>query len=167
MGPMRGVFPGSFDPLTVAHLAIADAAVGRFALDRLDLVMSRVPLVKEHPGHAPLEARVAAIDAVAREGRPWLHAVVTDDRLIADMAAGYDVCVMGADKWHQLWDPGFYGGSTAKRDAAVARLPLLVVAPRDGSPLPEDAGVVVLDIAPEHRGVSSTAVREGRDDWRA
>ena len=35
---MRGVFPGSFDPLTVAHLAIADAAVSYFGLDRLDLV---------------------------------------------------------------------------------------------------------------------------------
>ena len=164
---MRGVFPGSFDPLTVAHLAIADAAVTRFALDRLDLAMSRVALVKEHPGHAPVETRVAAIEAVARQGRPWLHAVVSDDRLIADIAAGYDVCVMGADKWHQLWDPSFYGGSTVDRDAAIARLPVLAVAPRQGSSLPADAGVIVLDIAPEHQGVSSTAVREGRSDWRA
>jgi hypothetical protein len=166
MGPMRGVFPGSFDPLTVAHLAIADAAVSRFDLDHLDLVISRSALAKDHGGHAPVEERVGAIDAVASGGRAWLHAVVTDKRLIADIAEGYDVCVLGSDKWHQLWDPAFYGGAVAERDAALARIPTLAVAVRDGVPLPRHAGVVLLDIAPEHRGVSSTAVRAGRDDWR-
>jgi hypothetical protein len=66
-----------------------------------------------------------------------------------------------------LWDPAFYADSIAERDAAVARLPTLAVALREGVPLPSDAAVVVLDIASEHRAVSSTAVREGRDDWRA
>lgn len=164
---MRGVFPGSFDPLTVAHLAIADAAVSRFDLERLDLVISRLALAKDHAGHAPVEERVAAIDAAARAGRPWLHAAVTDRRLIADIAEGYDVCVLGSDKWHQLWDPAFYADSVTERDAALARLPKLAVAVRDGMPLPTDAPVVLLDVAPEHGGVSSTAVREGRDDWRA
>jgi hypothetical protein len=167
MEPMRGVFPGSFDPLTVAHVAIADAAVSHFDLDHLDLVMSRLALAKDHPGHSPVEERIAAIDAAARAGRPWLRCAVTDKRLIADIAEGYDVCVLGSDKWHQLWDPAFYADSVAERDAAVARLPTLAVAVRDGVPLPSDAGVVLLDVAPEHRGVSSTAVREGRNDWRA
>ena len=71
MEPMRGVFPGSFDPLTVAHMAIADAAVSHFGLDRLDLVISRLALAKDHAGHVPVEERVAAIDAVARAGRRW------------------------------------------------------------------------------------------------
>jgi len=167
MGTMRGVFPGSFDPLTVAHLAIADAAVRRFDLERLDLVISRLALAKDHAGHAPVEERVAAIDAAARAGRPRLHAAVTDKRLIADIAEGYDVCVLGSDKWHQLWDPAFYADSVAERDAALARLPTLAVAVRDGVPLPSEAAVVLLDVAPEHGRVSSTAVREGRDDWRA
>jgi hypothetical protein len=164
---MRGVFPGSFDPLTVAHLAIADAAVSRFDLDQLDLVISRLALAKDHPGHAPVEERIAAIDAARRAGRPWLRAAVTDKRLIADIAEGYDVCVLGSDKWHQLWDTAFYGGSAAERDTALARLPTLAVAVREGVPLPAGAGVVLLDIAPEHGAVSSTAVREGRDEWRA
>ena len=167
MEPMRGVFPGSFDPLTVAHLAVADAAVRRFDLDRLDLVISRLALAKDHGGHAPVEERAAAIAAAARDGRPWLHATVTDKRLIADIAEGYDVCVLGSDKWHQIWDPAFYSDSVAERDAALARLPTLAVATRDGTPLPLDADVVLLDVAPEHGGVSATAVREGRDDWRA
>jgi hypothetical protein len=92
---------------------------------------------------------------------------VSDRRLIADLAEGYDVCVLGADKWHQLHDPAFYA-SGAARDAALARLPQLAVAPRAGveSPGP-GAGLVVLDLDPTFHEVSSTAVRAGRHDWRA
>jgi hypothetical protein len=161
-----GVYPGSFDPLTTAHLAIADEVIARFDLERLDLAVSRVALAKEDGAHEPLEERVAAIERRS-EGRP-LRAVVTDHQLIADIAAGYDVCVVGADKWHQLHDVSFYGGSAEARDAALARLPTLAVAPRRGvAPPPPGADVVLLDIDPVFHGVSSTGVREGRDEWRA
>lgn len=160
-----GVFPGSFDPLTVAHLAIADAAHAVLGLDRLDLVLSTVALGKEDGAHASVADRVAAIEAVATAGRPWLAAKVTDARLVADIAEGYDACVVGADKWHQLHDVAFYGGSAAARDEALTRLPLLAVAPRAGVELP--AGVLVLDVDPAHGEVSSSAVRAGRHDWRA
>jgi hypothetical protein len=74
--------------------------------------------------------------------------------------------VVGADKWHQLHDVAFYGGSAAARDLALARLPRLAVAPRAGVALPAGTGAVILDLAEEHQAVSSTAVREGRTDWR-
>jgi hypothetical protein len=165
---MIGVFPGSFDPLTVAHVAIADAARAAVGLDRLDLVLSRIALVKEHGGHAPLAERIAAIEAASAAGRPWMHARVTDAQLIADIAEGYDACIVGADKWHQLYDVTFYGGSVEARDRAVARLPRLVVAPRSGVALPRAGSeVVVLDVDPRHGDVSSTGVREGRHEWRA
>jgi len=170
MGAMPvGAYPGSFDPLTVAHVAIADAARRAFGLVRLDLVLSRVALAKEHGGHAPVADRIATIESVAATGRPWLHARVSDARLVADIADGYDVCVVGADKWHQLHDATFYGGSTAARDAALARLPLLAVVPRVGVALPDDLGprALRLDVDPAHADVSSTAVRAGRHDWRA
>jgi nicotinic acid mononucleotide adenylyltransferase len=159
-----GVFPGSFDPPTVAHLAIADAARAQCSLDRLDLVVSREPLGKDRQGQSPVEERLAALEELAR-GRPWLGVAVTDDRLLVDVAAGYDVLVVGADKWAQLHDPAWYGGSATARDAAVAALPRVVVAPRAGFPLPDD--VEVLDVDPAHHEVSSTAVRAGRHDWRA
>jgi nicotinic acid mononucleotide adenylyltransferase len=164
---VRGCYPGSFDPLTIAHLAIADAAVAACGLDRLDLVLSRVALAKESGHDAPLEDRVAAIERVAAGGRSWLGAVVTDARLVADIADGYDVCVLGADKWAQLLDVAFYDGSAARRDDALARLPRLVVAPRPGFPVPARDDVVVLDVDAALGEVSSTAVRDGRDDWRA
>jgi hypothetical protein len=147
--------------VTVAHVAIAEAALDASGLDGVDLVLSRVALGKEEGHHSPLEQRVAAIDAL---GRAWLHAVVTDARLIADIAAGYGAVVVGADKWHQLHDVGFYDGDAHMVDA-LGRLPRLLVAPRAGVALPAD--VDVLDVDPAHHEVSSSGVRAGRDDWRA
>jgi len=162
----HGVFPGSFDPLTVAHLAIADAARAQCALDRLDLVVSQVPLAKEDRRQAPVAERLAAIEAVTAD-RPWLRARSTEHQLLADIAQGYDVLVVGADKWLQLHDPRFYGGSEVELRAALDRLPPVAVAPRAGVPLPADGPAVVLDVDPAHHDVSSTAVRDGHDDWRA
>ena len=142
-------------------MAIAEAALAASGLDGVDLVLSRVALGKAHGHHAPLKARVGASEAL---GLAWLGAVVTDARLVADVADGYGAVVVGADKWHQLHDPAFYGGATAMA-AALARLPRLLVAPRAGVELP--AGLEVLDVDPAHHEVSSTAVRDGREDWRA
>ena len=155
------MYPGSFDPLTIAHLAIADKAVDEAALDRLDLALSRSALGKEGGAHLPLADRVAAIERAAR-ARPWLGVTVADDQLISDIARGYDAVVMGADKWAQVVDLAFYGGSTEARDAALARLPRVAVAPRPPFEVPD--GVVVLNVSHD---ASSTAVREGRADWMA
>jgi hypothetical protein len=151
-----GAYPGTFDPPTVAHLAIADAARNQCELDRVDLVLNRTPLGKQDV--RPLAIRVAMLEAVAAT-RPWLSVVVTDDLHLADIADGYDVLVLGADKWAQVLDPVFYD-STADRDDAVARLPQLAIAPRHGLLLPDDS--VVLDVDLSH--VSSTAARAGRED---
>ena len=160
VGPTRrGAFPGSFNPLTVGHLAVAEAARDQCGLDVVDLIVSRVALAKESVDRPRLEDRVAVLHAAA-SARPWLGVVVTDSQLIADIAAGYDVVVMGADKWAQVDDPAFYDGSTDARDAAIARLPTVAVAPRPPFPVPD--GLPVLDVSHD---ASSTAVREGRTDW--
>ena len=153
----RGVFPGSFDPLTIAHLGVAEAAVEQGELDQLDLVISRRTLGKEDGGHHSIDARVAAIERAART-RPWLQAAVTDAQLIADIAAGYDVVVLGADKWAQVRDPAWYDGDAMARDAAVARLPRVLVAPRPGF---DTEGADVLNVAEELTNVSSTRARAG------
>jgi len=155
----RGAFPGSFNPLTLGHLAIAEAARTQCELDVVDLVVSRVALVKEHVQRPRLEDRVAVLRAAAAS-RPWLGVVVTDCQLIADAAAGYEVVVMGADKWAQVVDPAFYGDSEAARDTAVARLPSVAVAPRPPFDVPD--GITILDVTHD---ASSTAVREGRTEW--
>jgi hypothetical protein len=152
----RGAYPGTFDPPTLAHVAIAEAARRQCGLDRVDVIVNAAPLGKA--GTRPLAARVAMLEAVAAS-RPWLAVVVTDLLHLADIAEGYDVLVLGADKWAQVLDASFYG-SERGRDDAVARLPQLAVAPRDGLEVP--AGCVVLDIDGAVAGMSSTAARGGR-----
>lgn len=159
----RGVFPGSFDPLTVAHVAIADAAHAQCGLDELVLVVSVDPLGKAAADQLTVDHRLAAI-AKATGDRPWLHAAATDKRLLVDIAAGFDVLVLGADKWAQVIDPAFYADAQAAADA-VRRLPPLAVAGRLGLPVPDGATLLVLP--PWIGAVSSTAVRSGREDWRA
>lgn len=99
--------------------------------------------------------------------RRWLGVVVTAEQLVADIARGYDVVIMGADKWAQLHDPGFYE-SEAARDDALARLPEVAIAARPPARLTNlGAGVVVLQLPSHLAEVSSTGVREGRADWSA
>jgi nicotinic acid mononucleotide adenylyltransferase len=157
------VFPGTFDPLTVGHLAVAQAAHDELGVDVVELVISDDPIGKS--ASSSVRDRLAAVER-HRGSRPWLAGRRTTARLLADIAEGADVLVVGADKWHQLHDPSYYGG-VAARDAALARLPRLAVAPRAGVPLPDDPTVHVLGVPPEVLEVSSTAVRDGRADWRA
>ena len=158
-----GVYPGSFDPLTVAHLTVAQCAVRQLELDRIDLAISRATLGKAHLGDHTLADRVAAIERAART-RPWLGVVVLDASLVADIAAGYDAVVMGADKWAQVVDPAWYGHDPAARDAAIAALPRVAVAPRAGLTVPDE---LRLDVPTDIGEISATAVRAGRTDWAA
>jgi hypothetical protein len=155
-------FPGSFNPPTVAHLAMAEATVRQCGVDRVDLVLSRVALAKETVTRPTVDERAAVLLEVAANGRPWLGVVVTEHQLLVDIAAGYDVLVLGADKWTQVLDPAFYGGSAAARDDAVARLPRIAVARRGEHDLPSGPGVVPLDVDVGH--ISSTAARAGAHD---
>ena len=59
---MRGAYPGTFDPPTVAHLAIAEAARSQCGLAEIDLIVNASPLGKS--GIRPLETRVAMLEAV-------------------------------------------------------------------------------------------------------
>jgi nicotinic acid mononucleotide adenylyltransferase len=99
-------FPGSYNPPTVAHLAMAEATVRQCAVDRVDLVLSRSTLGKETVVRPTIEQRANVLRVVAAD-RPWLGVVVTDAQLLADIGEGYDVLVLGADKWAQVLDPSF------------------------------------------------------------
>lgn len=169
-----GVYPGSFDPVTVAHLHVAEAAASQCGLARVVLSISVGALGKDDHELSAVDERLERIGTLGAD-RPWLTARRTDARLLADIAEGFDVLIMGADKWHQLLDPVWYP-SVSARDESLARLPLVAVAPRAGWSLPSGGpgsaatlgvDVVVLDTDPAHHHVSASAVRSGRDDWRA
>lgn len=154
----RGVYPGSFNPPTIAHLAIAEAARRQHDLQTVELCVSTSALAKADVVHPRFDHRieilrrsVAAVD--------WLTVRTTELQLLADIANGYDVLVMGADKWVQIQDPVWYNNNPLDRDAALARLPTPAIAPRDGLPVPDD---LALDVDPALISrVSSTMARAG------
>lgn len=168
------MYPGSFDPPTIAHVHLAQTALDQLALDGVDFAISAMTLGKDDARLTPIEDRVAELQHIAADD-PRLGVVTTVDSLLADIAEGYDVIILGADKWHQVLDPVWYGG-IAERDEALQRLPLVALAARPPWTMPgEDpaadppAGVdlVILDTDPSHHPVSATEVRAGRTEWRA
>lgn len=157
-----GVYPGSFDPPTIAHLGIAVMAKRAAKLDRIDLVVSRNALAKEDADHAPFDIRIAVIEASIAHA-PWLNLIITNKQLIVDIAQGYDAVLMGADKYEQIKDVQFYADEAA-RDAAMAALPTVIGPNRPGAPdLPDEA--IVLTLPPKLQAVSSSEARSGRSEW--
>ncbi|MGI9602463.1 MAG: hypothetical protein ACR2QE_11300 [Acidimicrobiales bacterium] len=158
-GPRRGVYPGSFDPPTVAHLAIARRALEVHTLERVVLAVSEVALDKGQPSRPRFEDRLRVLRAEV-ETHGWLEVIVTTHQLVADIAAGYDVVIMGADKWEQIHDPRYYA-DTASMTRALASLPPPAIAPRAGISVP--AGFL-LDVPAAVSHVSSTSARAGALD---
>ena len=158
----RGVFPGSFSPMTIAHLAVARMARDAHALDEVHFVVSQLALDKPAPPGPSLARRVELIEKELVD-HPWLSVRVTELQLIADIATGYDVVIMGADKWEQVHDERYYA-SPEERDLAVARLPTVAVARRGDLAVADD---VILETPEELHGVSSTDARQGRRDYMA
>lgn len=157
---MRGVYPGTFNPPTVGHLAICEAVIEQHQLTSLDLVVSRTPLAKQTGERPSLDERIEVIEASTAH-LEVVRVIVTELRLIADISSGYDLVIMGADKWHQINDVVFYE-SADHRDDAIARLPTLALVDRGGAPIPTEHRLHV----PEHIDpISSTAARLGRTDW--
>jgi len=145
-------------------VAVAEAARDQLELERIDLAVAADPLGKPHLSGSATER----VERVRRSlgDRPGLRAVAATSQLVVELSGGYDVVVLGADKWDQVLDPGWYD-DVGHRDRAVAALPLVAVAPRHGCEVRSWPGVDlrVLDL-PAHLGrVSATAVRDGRTDW--
>lgn len=155
-----GVYPGSFNPPTKAHLEIALAAVSRHSLERLDLALSAIPLGKAEVEVPSFAHRLEVIEQSLSD-HERLAVVVTEAQLIADIADGYDVVVMGADKWHQVNDPAWYDNDAQARDRAVDRLPTVALAPRPPHSIPAELKLPVPNDLVE---ISSTAARAGNTD---
>lgn len=159
----RGVFPGSFNPPTVAHLAIAEAAREQHRLAHVDLVVSRRALAKEQIEHPRFKDRIEVIRRSVARHR-WIDVVVTDAQLLVDIARGYDLLIVGADKWAQIQELRWYE-TPEQRDQALAELPPAAIVPRLGHPIPPN-GVLELDDA-TMGAVSSTRARQGEIELMA
>jgi nicotinate-nucleotide adenylyltransferase len=159
-----GILAGSFNPPTVAHLELAQAASGC-----VDAIVCVVPRVFPHKGYsgATLEQRIEMLDA-AGLGIP--HAIAASDQgLFIDIARecrdhyGKGVrlsFICGRDAAERIlhWDYG--------RDGVVEEMLRefeLLVAPRGGHfspPAEYKSRIHSLSVRSGHESVSSTEVRD-------
>lgn len=152
----RAVYPGSFNPPTIAHLDLSQAVIKQRKVDVVVWSLSRVALGKvDHKGPT-VEERFVVMNQVAKE-YPWLEIQLTDDQLFADISKGFDVLVMGGDKWDQINELQWYGGDSSARMAALAALPELAIASRQKHLAPAEYLIELEGV----ELVSSTAARAG------
>ena len=154
------IYPGSFNPPTIGHLEIVRSAIEHLSLSRIDLAISEVALGKENVKAPSIDDRLNILQGSV-SGISGAHVVRTSKQLIADIAEGYDVVVLGADKWAQLQDLAFYKDEAHMRDC-LGRLPRLAVAPRNNIPVPEE---ILLKVSEEISPISSSVVRQGKFEW--
>ena len=76
-------------------------------------------------------------------------------------AEGYDLVILGADKWVQLQDLSFYRDQKHMAEC-LRRLPKLAVAPRNNIEVPQE---ILLTVPDEINSVSSSQVRRGKFEW--
>jgi nicotinate-nucleotide adenylyltransferase len=142
-----GILGGTFDPIHLGHLALADAVLSALSLDRVLLLPSRVP---PHRSHEPLASPFHrfAMAALAAAGHPGL--VLSDiellregpsytaDTLRALHAEGHApeslYFLIGADAFAEI--------ATWREFPGVLNLAHFVVCARPGSPLTEVAARV-------------------------
>ena len=98
---MRAVYPGSFNPPTVGHIEIVNSAINRFKVNEIHLVISEIALGKEKLTRPSVSDRVEILEK-SLSSIPEASVLKTSKQLIADIAEGYDVVILGADKWKQL-----------------------------------------------------------------
>jgi nicotinate-nucleotide adenylyltransferase len=179
-GPKRvALVAGSFDPMTVAHAALAEAAMER--ADLAVLLYSARTLPKEGPPLGPLLSepeRIAALDAFCRNRTRMVVGLCSHGLLADQVEAARDrfpparlILVMGSDKLLQLLDHRWYGDRDAVLDVLFRESEVLF-ALRSGD---EDAVQEVLaglkdspwrsrltqlQVPPSLAAVSSRVVRE-------
>jgi nicotinamide-nucleotide adenylyltransferase len=134
-----GVFAGSFNPLTRAHVALANAARRAAGLDALVWACAAASVDKEQVERAALVDRLAQMRAFVA-GRRGEALVLLNRGLYVDEArtirallapSAELTLIVGYDKIVQIFDPKYY----ADRDAALRKLfslARLLVAPRAG-----------------------------------
>lgn len=161
-----GVLPSAFNPVTVAHLALADAAA---RAGRLDAVIFALPAALPHKTFhgATFEDRQAMLElclerlpdrvpAVAETG--LMHEIVEEVREAADAHA--ELCLIcGRDAAERIvgWD---YGSGPSFGEQ-LERFELLVAAREGPFRPPEGVGerVCCFELEGDHHAVSSSALR--------
>ena len=141
-GPRLGVFGGTFDPIHVAHLAVAESARDALGLERVLFIPNRQPPHKPDQAITPAAARLAMVRAAIADNPAFQVSTIeldrdgpsyTSDTLEALRSERHEAgrsgelalilsveALAGLAMWHE--------------PERVLSLSQLVVAPRDGFP---------------------------------
>jgi nicotinic acid mononucleotide adenylyltransferase len=170
---------GSFDPVTVAHVALAEAARGRAEL--VALVYSARTLPKESGAARPLLGERERIETVAAvtAAHDGLAAGLCSHGLLAEQVAAAAArfpgaavsVVLGSDKLAQLMDPAWYDDRDATLGSLFGAADVLYAARRgdedviagalaEAAALGWERRIRRLDVSPDVAGVASREVRE-------
>lgn len=173
-----GLLPGSFDPMTLAHAALAEALRDRGA-DPVVFVYSTRTLPKGGTVEPPLltpERRLRALVAFCEKRKGFgvalcSHGLYADQaEAAATMFPGADLEIgVGSDKILQIFDPSWYEDSDAALGLLFSRARVIyAVRGEDEAALgqtleanPRWAGRMErIDLSSDLSGISSRAVRE-------
>jgi nicotinate-nucleotide adenylyltransferase len=155
-----GILPGTFNPITIAHLALAQSAAAQ--VDEVVFVLPRVFPHKPYSG-ASFEERVEMLDTATVEEPRWSVATAQGglfSEIAEECRAAYGmdtrlsfICGRDAAERIASWDygrPGVFEEMLGVFD--------LLVAPRQGAW--EHPAVRELTLAQDYQAVSATEVRE-------
>lgn len=174
------LLPGSFNPPTNAHLALADAARRVAGVGWIGYLLATRTVNKERIEGADLADRLLLLESIARD-RTDEGVVVVNRGLYVDQARIIRSArpslqeltfVVGFDKIVQIFDPRYYDDSTVAL-ATLFDLASFLVAPRDGAGPDELRSLLAeprvrryaghvraLPLAPVHQDQSSSRVRD-------
>jgi len=160
-----GILGGTFDPVHNAHLAMARAALGELALEKVVFIPTGAPKYRK-PALASGEHRVAML-RLALSGNPKYE---VDTRELQPDASGYTVdtlqalraeghtdlyLLMGADQHAKL--------ASWHRPDEVARLAKIGVFQRPGFPLKENVKLIPMEPLPVSASEVRARVKRGED----
>ena len=170
-----GLLPGTYNPPTMAHVALGEAAQRRFDLDQVVQIIPR-SLPHKRIARPTVEHRLEWIAELARLREGWA-ACACEAGLVVDMVDAVrrevgDACelfvIAGRDaaERYAAWD---YGDREAFGDQ-LKRFTLLVGARGESYRVaPEHTGrILPFEIAPAHAETSSSMVRSAiarGEDW--
>lgn len=180
-GRRLGVFSGSFNPPTIAHVRLCEHAEGHLGLDEIIWLLTVVNVDKPLFGFS-LTERLTMMTAIAQERPNWSVAACSHGRFFEKAQAVAGAYPMGTQIWFlvgydtflRIFEPRFYPdlpmAEALRRFFALAHLAVMPRGDADETVvlehlhrpevLPFADRIVVLPADPSIRWVSSTSVRQ-------
>ncbi len=134
-----GLFGGSFDPVHLAHLMVAQAAREELRLDRLFLIPAAQSPFKPDRQPTPAAERVRLL-RMALAGKPWCEVDEQEIRrgglsFTVDTVSDYAVRFPGVELYYLIGGDHVAQLPKWRDSARLASLARFVVIPRPGQPL--------------------------------